>query len=184
MTQETLFVLLPLLALAVNVLVHVAGIRLTRQRWPHLVLLAGFMVGGAGCAIASLLLPRLQGVANAPTADVWAVALLNLTTYAALSYGYFAFANLTITSLRIRLLQDLDECEGPLPVSALLESYNASAVLDARLQRLTAAQQIQESDGRYVAGNSTFLSLAFVLDSLRMLVFGRSRRTDTDLNQG
>lgn len=170
MVAETSVALVPVLGLAVNALAHVTCIRLVGQRWAHLTLLAGFVAGGVACLAGAW---QAFGVDGLAPLDAWARGCLSLMTYAALGYGYFAFANLTITSLRIRLLQDIDDAGGPVPVERLLEAYNAEAVLTARLERLVAARQIRESNDRYVPDKPTLLWLARVLDGLRLVVFGR-----------
>lgn len=158
--------LIPVAALGVNVLVHIIAVRVQRQRLPYLSVLVGFLAGAAASALATW---SSGGVA----ADRWPMLAIAMPTYVALAYGYFAFANLSMTSLRIRLLQDIADAGGTLSEAHLRASYNDDAILELRLQRLLYAGQLVERDGRLCIGGQGFLWLAYLVDGLRLLVLGR-----------
>jgi hypothetical protein len=162
--------LVPIVGLAVYVLAHIVCVRYVVRRSPHLALACGFVVGGALVIVWLLTLDRLA------SADQLARAAVAISTYVAFGYGYFAFANLSITSLRIRLLQEVAEAIDRIDARDVLSSYNADTVLAARLERLVAGQQIRESNGRYTADRPTLLWLGRLIDGLRALVFGRGHR--------
>lgn len=161
--------LIPLAALAVNVLVHLVAIRLLPRRMPYGAVLIGFFAGAATCIL--FIWRWSPATANE---DRWPVLVIVPLTYVALAYGYFAFANLSMASLRIRLLQDIDDAGGSLSEAQLRRSYNEHEIFEVRVQRLVQTRQLVERNGRLFIGNGVFLWLAYLIDGLRLIVFGRA----------
>jgi hypothetical protein len=98
--------------------------------------------------------------------------VLNLFTYVALAFGYFNFVNLTVASLRIRLLEEIGEAGGALPATTLKAAYNSSEVVAIRLQRLVQGGHLVEKDGRLHSGRLPFLIVARIFDGLRWFILG------------
>jgi hypothetical protein len=106
-------------------------------------------------------------------ANVTGLSALCLATYAALGFGYWAFVNLNITSLRIRLLQEVQDTPDGLPVAELERRYGTEEKLRRRLVRLVGNGQYVERDGRFHLGKRTFLNIARTIDLARFLILGR-----------
>jgi hypothetical protein len=98
--------------------------------------------------------------------------LLNLLTYLALAFGYFNFVNLTIASLRIRLLEEILDAGGELSAGRLRAAYNADSVSDLRLARLLRGGHLVERNGRLVIGRRRFMIVARIFDFLHWLIIG------------
>jgi len=95
---EWMLTLAPVAGLAANVFAQIACARILRRL--GLSIVAGALCGLLVTALCTALDSTSAGIALA--AD-WAVAIL---TYFALAFGYWAFLNLNITSLRIRILRE------------------------------------------------------------------------------
>ena len=79
--------------------------------------------------------------------DFLALAGMNLVAYLAFSFGYFNFINLNIASLRIRMLQELAEAGGEMPVEALTGLYNTEEVIALRIDRLASGGHLSSGRG-------------------------------------
>jgi hypothetical protein len=170
-----------LVGLAAYCLSHVLGARLLGPRRPYLPLLGGIVVGLAttlAVSIGSLI--RSQ----AGPADTGALSAMNALAYLALAFGYFNFVNLTIASLRIRMLEELADAGGQMPRAALLASYNSDRVIALRIARLIGAGHLVERQGRFYVRKKLFLALARVFDLLRWFIMGPSRSRAADTRAG
>lgn len=99
--------------------------------------------------------------------------MLTLLTYLALAFGYFNFVNLTVASLRIRLLEEIREAGGALAADSLKATYNSREVVALRLQRLIQGGHLVEKNGRLHSGRLPFLIVARIFDVLHRFIFGR-----------
>jgi hypothetical protein len=162
-------VLAPIVGLAADCLAQVGTARLRRIGNPYVSMAAGIVVGLAVSVAATT-------TANARSAfgpaDRIGFQILNTATYLSLAFGYFNFVNLTIASLRIRLLGELNGAGGVLERAALLETYNTRQVIAVRIDRLVRGGHLRELDGRYFIGKRRFLAVARVYNFLRVLVIG------------
>jgi hypothetical protein len=160
--------LAPLAGLAVDCAAHIVVAWLTRGG-PLRKLVLGFAAGSAvplGASLYAILATDL------PIADGIALSLLCLATYVTLGYGYTAFVNLNLTSLRIRLLQEVWLASDGLPVSSVWRRYGTEEILRRRIERLTANGQLVQRDGRFYLGKRTFLLIARAIDTARFIVLG------------
>jgi hypothetical protein len=107
-----------------------------------------------------------------PSIDMLALVGLNIVASLAFAFGYFNFVNLTVASLRIRILEELVDSGGRLSRAALLERYGTSSVADLRLSRLVGGGHLVERNGRLHTGRLQFLLVARIFDGLRWLIFG------------
>jgi hypothetical protein len=165
-------VLAPLAGLTADFASHVLTSRLMRGRHPYQAMLAGVVTGLL--VMAALSVWALASM-NAGWGDALALLVFNGLTYLALAYGYFNFVNLNLTSLRIRILQELLEVEQGLTVEAILRQYGADDLIDSRLTRLTRGGQIIQKGSRYYGRLSALLVVARVIDFLKFAVLGRRR---------
>lgn len=99
--------------------------------------------------------------------------VLDILTYLALAFGYFNFVNLTVASLRIRLLEEIRESGGALPAEGLMRAYNSHEVVAVRLERLVRGGHLVEKDGRLHSGRLPFLIVARIFDGLHWFIIGR-----------
>jgi hypothetical protein len=97
---------------------------------------------------------------------------MNAVASLGFAFGYFNFVNLTVASLRIRILEELADSGGWLPRTALLERYGTSSVADIRLARLVGGGHLVERNGRLHTGRLQFLVVARIFDGVRALIFG------------
>jgi hypothetical protein len=165
-------VLSPLIATAINVMAHVAINHLRRGRNPMMNLLIAFMVGGIALVVISLviLMENPEG-----RIDVLFLVGMNSGTYAAVGFCYFAFINLNLASLRVRLLREIKSSpKGGMTLEEILGRYDARAVVDARLDRLVDGGQFKRKGEGFVSGpNSIFRRLARLMDLLKRVILGR-----------
>jgi len=162
-------VLAPILGLALYCLTQVGIARLLPRRNPYLSLAIGLVagliaaLGASGAAIARSGCSRIDG---------GGFLTLNVALYLALAWGYFNFVNVTIASLRVRLLGELWAAGRPLPRAALLDGYNSRQVIDIRIDRLVRGGHLVDRDGRYFLGKRRFLLVARVYNFLRRAIIG------------
>lgn len=98
---------------------------------------------------------------------------LNLLAYVALAFGYFNFVNLTVASLRIRLLEEIREAGGALSAETLTAAYSSREVVAVRIERLVQGGHLVEKGGRLHSGRLPFLLVARIFDGLRWGIIGR-----------
>jgi hypothetical protein len=165
-----IIVLAPVAGLAVYCLSQLLICRALPERNPYISLASGLGLGFIAAGVVTL---AALVHAQAQWYDAIAHIALNLVTYVALGFGYFNFVNLNIASLRIRVLEELKDSGGQMPVSSLLAQYNTEKVIVLRFERLISGGHLVERDGRYYRGNLRFLLLARFYDGVRTIVFGR-----------
>ena len=150
--------------------VHALASRLLRLPTPYHPLRLGFLCGAGTTVAASWLgLARL----HAGPGDALALMGLNLFAFLGFSFGYFGFVNLNLTSLRIRILAELLECGGEMPLSKLAAEYGMEHVAAIRLQRLVSSGNLVELDGRIYNGKRLLLFVARVIHALQICILGR-----------
>jgi len=160
----------PVLGLAAYCIGQILVARLSPGRSPYHSLKLGFIAGllvamaVSGWAVATMAI-SLQ--------DRLGYLVLNLLTYLALAFGYFNFVNLTVASLRIRLLEEIRASDGALSADALGAAYNSREVVAIRLQRLVQGGHLVEKNGRLHSGRLPFLIVARIFDGLHWFIFGR-----------
>lgn len=160
--------LAPVAGLAADVFAQIACARILRR--PGLSIVVGALFGLIITVLFTALNLTTTGIAL--VAD-WAVPIL---TYFALAFGYWAFLNLNITSLRIRMLREMLQSSGAISRSELTARYSADEFLRRRLERLEASRQMSCRDGRWRLESRTLLMLARTMEALRALVLPASAR--------
>lgn len=162
--------LAPAIGLAVDVAAHLAATWLLRlpKLYPRLLV-------GAGCGFAATIALVLAAVraAELDTGDSAAYLLFDAATFAILSFGYFNFVQLNISSLRVRIANEIDDSPAGLEPSRLAELYNARQVIDERLDRLTRGRQIDLRDGRYYHRRSLVYAISRAMDACKRITLGR-----------
>jgi hypothetical protein len=97
---------------------------------------------------------------------------MNAVAALGFAFCYFNFVNLTVASLRIRILEELADSGGRMPRASLLDRYGTASVADIRLERLVRGGHLVERNGRLHTGRLQFLVVARIFDVLRRLIFG------------
>jgi len=159
----------PLLGLASYCFSHVLVSRMVRNRGHYFPLLVG-----CGCGLAATLLVSAVALVlmQRTLLDSLALLVMNLVAYLAFSFGYFNFINLNIASLRIRMVQELADSGGQMPVEALMNLYNIEEVIALRIDRLVAGGHLVERQGRLYSGKRRFLVVGRIFDFLRLVILG------------
>ncbi len=164
----------PLSGLAVNVVIQ-AGLARARVRLPISIAL-GFLCGVATGGAVTVYAVAGSGLG---VLDSLAFVVLNLVTSGALGFGYFAFVNLNATSVRIRILKEMQRT-GRLSPEELAEKYDEKKLMEDRIDRLIRERQLIERDGRYHTGGAFMLFVAKTIAAMKWIVLGRS----FDLGEG
>jgi hypothetical protein len=164
-----LLVIAPVVGLGVYCVSHVLVSRAARKRGHYFPLFLGCLIGLAATIGGTLAMLALM---QAALGDGLALAVMNVVCYLALSFGYFNFINLNIASLRIRMLQELADSGGTMPMEKLSALYNTDAVIALRIDRLAAGGHLVERDGRYYTGKRAFLVVGRIFDLLRLMILG------------
>lgn len=167
--SAALSALSPAIGLAVNCGVHVAISRMYGPTAPYRNIVRAAVVG---LLIVTAICCSLPALTTQSSADATASMLLNVATYAGLAFGYFSFVNLSLTSLRIRMLRELRDAGGCLPLATLHANYGNEVMVGVRLQRLIAGGHITQRDDTMYPARSLFLTIARLFDFLRWFVLG------------
>lgn len=161
----------PIGALALNCLVHIALSRHKCGHAPMVCLFAGFLAG-LGLLVSWLIVLAFGHL----SIDFLGYVLVDVMSYLALSYGYFHFVNLNLASLRIRLLREIARSDTGLSVADILEKYNASRVVQNRVERLVRGGHLKKQNGRYVVGRRFYVWLFGLFELMKLAVLGRGNK--------
>jgi len=163
-------VMAPLLGLAAYCLLQMLAARAAPSASPYRSLAVGF---ACGLVVVLMVAGWAAGCMPTSTTDRLALVALDFLTYLALAFGYFNFVNLTVASLRIRILEELSQHEGRLTGASLVGRYSSTNVVRLRLERLIRGGHLVEREGRLFSGKLVFLVVARTFDLLRMIILGR-----------
>jgi hypothetical protein len=162
--------LAPVIGLAVDVAAHLAATWLLRLLKLYPRLLVGAICGGAATITIAL---AAAGSANLTTVDTAALVAFDAATFAILSFGYFNFVQLNISSLRVRIANEIHDSPAGLEPQRLTELYNAQRVVDERLDRLARGGQIELRNGRYYHRKSLVYAISLAMDACKRITLGR-----------
>ncbi len=98
------------------------------------------------------------------------VLAVTVLTYLALAWGYWAFLNLNITSLRVRILREILNAKTAILRTELLKRYSPDEFLRRRLERLERSGQIRKQNQRWLLTSGTLHAFARFMGVLRTLV--------------
>ena len=167
--HSPLVALAPVIGLAVYCVGHIIAARLIRGRNPYPALAIGAVMGIV-VTVAITVVACVRGGDSA--ADTLALTGMNAVAALGFAFCYFNFVNLTIASLRIRILEEIADSGGWLPRATLLDRYGTGSVADLRLARLVGGDHLVERNGRLYSGRLQFLLVARIFDAVRSLIFG------------
>lgn len=160
--------LIPLVALAVNVFAQVLLLRARRTDF-LLSIIEGCIIGGVALLILNTLLiewvvPFREGLIR--------FLLVNLPTYAALSYCYFGVVGLGETSIRIRIYAEIAATSAGMSNTDIERLYSEGAFAGMRLRRLLESGDIIEQDGRYFVGKNKLVHAATIMFAAKQFLLG------------
>lgn len=98
--------------------------------------------------------------------------ILFVCIYSLYSYGYFHIINIGESSIRIRILNEINQAGGSFSRSEVLNKYNANDIVQNRIKRLTRDEQIIRRNDHYFIGKSHLLLVAKIFQILKKIVFG------------
>jgi hypothetical protein len=155
----------PVLALAINCAVYLVFRRVLGSS------IAVSILGGLSVGMAAILGLAAKNFYDA-SVDAVELMIFDIGTYLPLSFCFWAFLNLNITSLRIRVIRHLLRAKGTADLSDLLSQYSDVERLNRRLKRLSSSGQIELVDGRWQVRSSTVLVVARCVEVLRTILLG------------
>jgi hypothetical protein len=164
-----LLALAPVMGLAAYVAVHLFMARIIRGRGPYPALAVG---AAAGLVTTIALTGGACSSAAISKSDTIALVTMNAIASLGFAFGYFNFVNLTIASLRLRMLEEIADAGGRMPRQTLLDRYGTAHVADLRLERLVRGGHLLERNGRLYTGRLQFLMVARIFEVVRSLIFG------------
>jgi hypothetical protein len=162
----------PVAGLALTVLTQIMVVHVSRGKVGASIIIG--ILGGLAVTLVVIALGRAEtpGAAGG-FVDTW---LLGVATYLALAFGFWAFLNLNITSMRIRILRELLRAGGHMALSDMAVFYTPAERLRRRLERLEKGGQIMREDDRWLLGSWQVLAIARCVEALRSLLFPGRRR--------
>ena len=162
----------PLAGLVFAMLIQIAAVHASRGKVGASIIIG--IIGGLAVTIAAVALGRAEVPgATGGFVDTW---LLGGATYLALAFGFWAFLNLNITSIRIRLLRQLLCAGGHMPLSDMAVLYTPAERLRRRLERLEKGGQIRREDGRWRLRSWQVLAIARCVEAWRSFILSRRDR--------
>ena len=130
-------------------------------------------VGGFILGIGNLILLTIYGSNLFETEKLGWFSLVNFVAFMAFYYHYFVFAVCARTSLRIRILAEIVKTGDGISLSAILDRYQTSEIIEARLKRLLQSGQVVEKSERYWIGKPWMLNIAKLLFWQKRFILGR-----------
>ncbi len=134
--------LTPLLTAIIHALLMRAGLRRMQSRQMTALITSAVLAPFLAAVLWHLYLSGLD------SADRLAASLYATLVFCLMSYTYFHFFNMSETARRIKMVIEIGKSDG-LPAAALKGRYNAGLMVDNRIERLKAAGQICEKDGKF-----------------------------------
>lgn len=170
MAPEWFYLLSPILALAVMVVVQGVALRARRGDWFFRSVVAGFLAGLV-VAIAMQVTLLLVFPRNL---DRWVLAVVaNPAIYVMLAYCFFNFINLGHASIRIRIFKECHDRGGFITHEELRAVYDDERIRDVRLQRLLEGGDIVKEEGRWKLVNPRLVPVANLVFALKRFVLRR-----------
>ena len=169
MSDQLILILAPLVALIVNSMIQLLGVRYRIFGYVKSVF-SGFLLG----FIILIIIQSFCYLNGELSHHEYAgLILVNILIYGFMSLCYFAYMNLGVTSLRIRMLKELSDSPKGLIKEEILQRYNSRKIISVRIERLMQKNQIRYENERYVLSKKMLFLIARFLESTRNLYFGK-----------
>lgn len=170
MAPEWFYLLSPIMALAVMVVVQAVALRARRGNWFFRSVVAGFLAGLV-IAIAMQVTLLLVFPRNL---DRWVLAVVaNPAIYVMLAYCFFNFINLGHSSIRIRIFKECHDRGGFITHEELRAVYDDERIREVRLHRLLEGGDIVQEEGRWKLVNPRLVPVANLVFALKRFVLRR-----------
>jgi hypothetical protein len=171
--MKILLVLAPTLGMAANVLGHLA-ITWFSCRWGVYGRMGFGAIFGAAVTMTIAVVASLQ--LGLGVREAFAYVAFDLATMLTLAFGYFNLVQMNISSLRLRIANELIGEPDGVPAERLFARYSGREIVDARLERLSRGKQIVLRNGRYYHCISVVYLVAVAMDTMKRVVFRRRIR--------
>jgi len=176
MAIEWFYLLSPIVALAMMVVVQAVVLRLRCGEQFFGSVVVGFVVG----LLAVLALQALLLLVFPRNLDRWLLAVVaNPAIFVMLSYCFFNFINLGHASIRIRIFKECDDRGGFITHDELRAVYDDELIKEARLQRLLEGGDVVRENGRWKLVNPRLVPVAKMVFGLKKFVLRRESEFDT-----
>ena len=174
-SPEWFYLLTPIAALAVMVVVQAIILRLRRGGQFFGSVVIGFVAGLL--VVLALQVVLLLGFSR--NLDRWVLAIVaNPAIYVMLSYCFFNFINLGHASIRIRIFKECDDRGGFIAHDELRAVYDDEPIKEARLQRLLEGGDVVCEGGRWKLVNPRLVPVAKMVFALKKFVLRRESEFD------
>ena len=175
MAVEWFYLLSPIVALAVMVVVQAIVLRLRRGDQFFGSVVVGFLAG----LLAVLAFQVVLLVVFPRNIDRWVLALVaNPAIYVMLAYCFYNFINLGHASIRIRIFKECDERGGFISHDELRAVYDDELIKEARLQRLLEGGDVVRENGQWKLVNPRLVPVAKMVFGLKKFVLRRESEFD------
>jgi len=169
MSVDWLYLVSPIAALAVMVVVQAVVLRVHRGERFFKSVVAGFLAGLLVVlplqAVLLLVFPR--------NLDRWVLALVaNPAIYIMLAYCFYNFINLGHASIRIRIFKECNDRGGFIRREELRAVYDDETIKEARLHRLLEGGDVVYENGRWKLLNPRLVPVAKAVFGLKKFVLG------------
>lgn len=177
-SPEWFYLLSPIAALAVMVVVQALFLRARRGEQFFGSVVAGFFSGLLAVfalqVVLLLVFPR--------NLDRWVLALVaNPAIFVMLAYCFYNFINLGHASIRIRIFKECDDRGGFITRDELSAVYDDELIKEARLQRLLEGGDIVRENGRWKLVNPRLVPVANIVFGLKRFVLRRESEFEDPL---
>ena len=173
MAMDLLHVIIPVLGLLVNITLQLMGVRYMASVDYYRSIAYGFR---SGLFLVLVFEAAFLSFGGKELSDSIALSIANITVYLLIAFSYLAFINLGVSSLRFRLLDELDRSVEGLSMEEILERYNSREIIKNRVEKLEKIGQLIRKNDRFYLDRSTALLMVKILELLKFVVLGRKPR--------
>lgn len=167
--------LIPILAVMVNLIVQVISFRHWRGANYFLTIILGFGGGLAAFVIMEILFLQL-----AFSKDHLLTALLvNTPIYICLAYCYYSFVQLGQTSIRIRLYAEIASKSDGLSAEDVATEYSDDSLVAVRIQRLVESGDLIKRNGAFFVGRKRLPLIGNILFFAKRFLLGKTSEFDS-----
>jgi hypothetical protein len=161
----------PFVGIVVDILAHISLSRIDK-RGAHVTM--QFISIGVGFFITLLTLIFFLNGDDVSLANKIAYGILYIGIYLEFAFILFNVINANVSSLRVRMLKEYFSMgEQGLSDHSLIKKYSASEILEARIQRLTAGEQIYLRENRFYPAKGGVAIIALFFNGLRYILLKR-----------
>lgn len=165
----------PVMALGVNVIAQVMLARARKGAQFLRSIIEGCLSGAVALLVLEIILLAWRGV----SADTVVFSLLvNAPTYAALSFCYFALANLGQTAIRVRIYAELLASPGGMSTQEIERRYDPETFVAVRLRRLIEGGDLIEKNGGYFLARKRLVFAANLMVAAKLILLGKRSEFD------